>query len=289
MASKYRPPCVDANLDNNAHAYALRMIGRDKRVLELGAASGDVTRALTARGCEVTVVEVDESLRADLEEVAERTIIGDLNNPDTLSQVEGTFDAVLCGDVLEHLLHPDEVLTRVGLMLRPDGQVVVSLPNVAHIDVRMALLEGRFEYHPTGLLDNTHIRFFTSKTIDQLVDDAGLVITTMNTVRIPAFTTEIGARRDVVPDTIVAEILRRDPDAETYQFVFSAARADSHQAGPGLAAKYAAARRALGESQLDLLRLESELAALRNSRTMRYTAPLRGCIRALRRALRRER
>ena len=81
------------------------------------------------------------------------------------------YDVVLAGDVLEHLVRPHDVLCRAVRLLRPGGHVVISLPHVGHVDVRLALLQGEWKYRPWGLLDATHVRFFTLPTIKEMLAD----------------------------------------------------------------------------------------------------------------------
>ncbi len=221
MTSRYHQR-VDPYAPNNAHALAVELVGWNRRVLELGAASGHVTEALVARGCSVTAVELEPDAAADLARLAEEVIVGDLNDPGLLVGLDREFDVVLAGDVLEHLLRPQQVLARASRLLAPTGQVVVSLPHVGHADVRHALLQGSWNYGAWGLLDETHARFFTLASIKRMVQEAGLVITELRRVRIPAFETELGVDRETVP-TEVLELTLADPEAETYQFVFAAA------------------------------------------------------------------
>ncbi|MBJ8348703.1 class I SAM-dependent methyltransferase [Antrihabitans sp. YC2-6] len=283
MASRYRS-VVDASLTNNAHSYALQMIGGGQRVLELGAAAGDVTRALVDQRCEVTAVEYDEGNRADLEVAAHRVVIGDLNDPHIFDELSGPFDVVLAGDVLEHLLYPDAVLRRVAPLLAPGGRIVVSLPNVAHVDVRLTLLEGRFDYLTLGLLDRTHIRFFTRKTVGELVSDAGYTITEMRKVRVPAFHTELLAPRGTVPQEVLDKILA-DPDAETYQFVFSAVRKDQDVDTEQIVEKYVELREKY-DRMVELQRVtQFQLSAIQASKTLRYTEKPRAVYRAIRAAV----
>lgn len=225
MGTRYKAVEVDPDLRNNSHSYAVTMVGWNKRVLELGAAAGDVTQALRGRGCDVTAVEYDPEALEDLGQIANRVIIGDLNDPTTLEGVDGSFDAIVAGDVIEHLLEPQRVVNQLARMLAPGGRLVVSLPHIAHVDIRLALLQGRFDYSPLGLLDETHIRFFTLDTIRKLMNNAGLLIVDMRRVRIPLGLTEIVYDSNAVDPAVVSKILE-DPDALTYQFVFSAVRAD---------------------------------------------------------------
>jgi len=94
---------------------------------------------------------------------------------EALDEVEAKFDAVVLGDVLEHVADPWTQLSRIRCLCRPDARVVISVPNVAHIFVRAQLMTGRFEYQDRGILDRTHLRFFTRRTAIDLVQEAGLV------------------------------------------------------------------------------------------------------------------
>lgn len=191
---------VDPLRPNDAHGISLQLVGRDKRVLELGAASGHVTRALKQLGNEVTAIERDGRFAELLSSIADAVHITDLDWLDLRTLLEGqTFDVVLAGDVLEHCSRPDLVLLQCHHLLRPDGCVVVSLPNVAHADVRLALLTGKFEYRPTGLLDQTHLRFFTRETIERFVSGCGFAVESCFASTAPLGGTEFGPRRHPSP------------------------------------------------------------------------------------------
>lgn len=95
------------------------------------------------------------------------------------------FQAVVLGDILEHLPAPDSVLRRLTV-LQPSGAVfVISVPNVANFWVRLNLLFGRFDYSDRGILDRTHLRFFTRKTLIKLITDAGLDVVSIQVTPIP--------------------------------------------------------------------------------------------------------
>jgi 2-polyprenyl-3-methyl-5-hydroxy-6-metoxy-1,4-benzoquinol methylase len=212
---------IDVNEPNNTHAMLVKMAGEGVRILELGASSGYMTRVLKERGNHVTAVEVDEVAAAQLKEIADVTIVADLNDPEALAAVPGPFDVVLAGDVLEHLLDPEAVLKRAVATLDPDGAVVISVPNVTHIDLRLALFQGRFEYQPTGLLDETHVRFYTYESLLELLAASGLIVAEIERSTVAAFESEIEVDRDLVTDEVLAEALRV-PEAETYQFIVRA-------------------------------------------------------------------
>lgn len=147
-----------------------------RRVLDVGCAAGRLGAALKARGStEVigieVVPEVAERARARLDQV----FVGDAEKLD-LPFPAGYFDCIVYGDVLEHLRDPWEVLKRHLRYLSADGSVVASIPNVNHFSVVAALLGGAWPYQPAGILDRTHLRFFTLSEIVSMFESAGLMI-----------------------------------------------------------------------------------------------------------------
>lgn len=97
--------------------------------------------------------------------------------PEALEELAGDrFDVVVAGDVLEHVAEPGKVLVRVRPLLRPGGALFVSLPNVANVSLRLSLLFGRFDYAPRGILDATHLRFFTRTSGRRLLVAHGFAV-----------------------------------------------------------------------------------------------------------------
>ena len=96
-----------------------------------------------------------------------------------------TFDLIMLQDVLEHLRAPDQMLEDCKPLLKPHGRIAVSVPNVANITVRLGLLFGRFDYRPRGILDRTHLRFFTRKTARQMLEAAGYDVVEMKFTVMP--------------------------------------------------------------------------------------------------------
>lgn len=250
---------VDPSAPNNAHAFALDLVGHNKRVLELGPAAGAVTRALVDRGCNVVGIEVDAEAAEGLAEVAD-CLVGDLNDPTLLAKAaeQHLYDVVLAGDVLEHLTDPTSVLRASREVLVPGGYVVLSLPNIAHADIALALLEGRFPYSDTGLLDRTHLRFFTEAGIVEMLDQCGLVMVDMRRVVTPVFGTEV----ELDPATIAPEVLAAalsHPEAETYQFVVRAVRHDGDLEVSSLAERCVRADEVNRRQAVELMAIRSEL------------------------------
>ena len=161
---------------HSSHSLILKWLGegRGRRILDVGAADGMVSRRLTERGWRVTGLEGDPALAQAGARHCERMLTANLNRE--IPEVAGPFDAILYGDVLEHLVDPLRVLVELDRALVPDGFVVISVPNIAHLYIRLLLLVGRFDYIDRGILDDSHLRFFTERSLRALIADAGLTV-----------------------------------------------------------------------------------------------------------------
>lgn len=260
---KYWAP-VDRNAPNNAHSFALQLIGHGRHVLELGCAAGHVTRALVEQGCTVVGVENEETAAALAGELAEEVLVVDLFHADDLAKAleDRQFDVVYAGDVLEHLPDPVGVLDACRRALRPDGAVVVSLPNIAHVDVKLALMAGEFRYREHGLLDGTHLRFFTKDSVLELIAQAGLELAELRRVVRPVFETELGVEPSSVDPAVLRQALA-DPEALTYQFVVKALPGGGSNELALAAQRYREVDAALAGERLHRMHLEAELVELR--------------------------
>lgn len=161
---------------------ALRSLGRPRTVLDVGCGVGQNGAVLRTRGARVVGLERDPAAialaRGALDEVHDVDLTDDASVRAALGA--RTFDVVLFADVLEHLAEPLSVLKRLAAYAGDDGHVVVSLPNVAAWTVRLGLLAGRFEYEASGILDETHLRFFTLETAKRLCQEAGLEVLSLD-------------------------------------------------------------------------------------------------------------
>jgi SAM-dependent methyltransferase len=149
-------------------------------------------------------------------------IVGDIERMDLEPELgDQRFDVVLLLDVLEHLREPDRVLGELAMRLLPGGRVIASIPNVTHAAVRLELLQGRFRYRNTGLLDETHVHFFDAVEVDAVFRKAGLVIDERLRVTRGLDETELDIDTDSLPPDVLAAATSGD-DALTYQFVVTA-------------------------------------------------------------------
>ncbi|MBK9263704.1 MAG: methyltransferase domain-containing protein [Polyangiaceae bacterium] len=156
----------------------VRAIGRPRSVLDVGCGVGLNGLAARRKGARVTGIEIVEATRARAKERLDEVLGIDITSDDAVRQgLSGrTFDLMLFADVLEHVPDPQSVLRRLLPFLEDDGHVIVSLPNVAAWPVRLDLMRGRFEYTKSGILDDTHLRFFTRETGQRMLEDAGLEV-----------------------------------------------------------------------------------------------------------------
>ena len=210
-----------------SHAVILDWLGegRSRRALDVGAAQGVLSRPLTERGWRVTGIECDPVLAQSGAVHCARMVVANLDRE--VPALETLFDAIVYGDVLEHLSDPLRVLTELNRLLAPDGLVVISMPNVAHFVIRLSLLVGRFEYLDRGILDETHLRFFTERSLRALVATAGLRIDRLTATPAPLY--QVLPKRFHRPwlaatHAINAWIAHRLPRLMGYQFVILARR-----------------------------------------------------------------
>ena len=267
VENRYEAP-LDPDAPNNSHAFALQLIGSSKRVLELGPATGYFTRELVARGCRVVAVEVDPAAAEKVRQHAERVIVGDLADPEVIGSAvdaEG-FDVVVAGDVLEHLPDPLRVLRACRAALKPGGYVVLSVPNIAHADIKLQLLAGRFPYRDTGLLDRTHLHFFTRDSLEEMLRDAGLLVVDLRRVVLPVFSTEQAVDPAEVSPEVLAEVVA-DAESETYQFVARALLHDGDAEMAHLAERAVSQQLELDQQRVRGAVLEAELAEARKELT----------------------
>jgi len=174
---------IDLNQKNNSHTLAHDMVrkhakGGNLNVLEVGCASGYWGALLRAEGCRVVGVEPDPESAQSAKAVLDEVFIGGIDL--FLDSYTGeAFDVISFVDVLEHTRNPQEILLRCQSILNDNGIIVCSVPNVAHLSIRTMLLAGKWDYVRTGIMDDSHIVFFTKNTIIDLFGKSGLNILDM--------------------------------------------------------------------------------------------------------------
>ena len=157
---------------NEVAGMVRKLIPSGVRVLDVGCGTGSVTVIANAgKQNDVFGIEPDEQRAAVARSVGLNVKCGYFDQ--RYLDDHGRFDVIVFADVLEHVAAPDKIITIAKSGLNPRGHIVISVPNVAHWSVRAALLLGRFDYTEFGLCDSTHLRWFTKKTICDLLSSSG--------------------------------------------------------------------------------------------------------------------
>jgi len=191
----------------------VQSVGKNKRVLEVGCATGYISKKLKENACTVVGVEIDLESVKFAKKYCDNVIVGNVELLDEIPYEQKFFDVILFGDVLEHTVDPLMVLKRLKRYLKDDGYIVVSVPNVANYMIRLKLLLGKFEYQECGILDESHLRFFTFKTAKRLITDAGFHVTKFDvTPSLPLF----------IPNGLRYQIAKNFPSLFAFQFLILA-------------------------------------------------------------------
>jgi methionine biosynthesis protein MetW len=233
--SKYAEQRVRLEDRNSSTTKITDLVTQGARVLDVGCSSGYLGETLIAeKGARVWGVEIDESDAARARQRGfQEVAVADLDQFDWTPFAAMKFDYILFADVLEHLKNPGHALKQAVRVLARGGRVIASIPNVAHISLRLELLEGGFAYEEVGLLDDTHLKYFTRETIEQLFKAAGLVVSQVDATIVDLPDDLVRARLAKIglePGERFWQAMARE-DARAYQYLVVAGRGGG-RAGP---------------------------------------------------------
>jgi 2-polyprenyl-3-methyl-5-hydroxy-6-metoxy-1,4-benzoquinol methylase len=200
---------------HGGHAKLVALVGAGKRVLDVGCSSGYLARPLVEQGCTVVGIERDPEAAEVAREICAEVLVGDVETVD-LPFERGSFDVVLCGDLVEHLRDPGAFLARVRPLLGEGGRLVLSTPNVANWANRLGLLAGRWSYSDRGILDRTHVHFFTRRTLVETLERAGFRVVELD------FTVPVPLVGSPAVERAAHAVGRLRPPLLAYQFVVAA-------------------------------------------------------------------
>ncbi|MFF3923927.1 class I SAM-dependent methyltransferase [Paenibacillus lactis] len=222
----------DFDLDltsKNSLSLILKKINPGSNVLEFGPAAGRMTKFLQQRlNCNVCIVEIDHEAAEKSSMFAEDAIIGNIEDFEWYDRYKHRkFDYIIFADVLEHLYNPKTVLEKSIDLLRRGGSIITSVPNIAHNAVIIDLLHNKFEYRKTGLLDDTHIRFFTYESLLQMISDCKLKVASQDIITKRVGETELNNFFDNLPSGVTKFLKNRDL-GDAYQFVMELQPLDLH-------------------------------------------------------------
>ena len=204
---------------NTSHGEILALIGEGERILEFGCAKGELAGEIKqSLNGHVWGIEIDKGAFEIASENLEGGIVCDIENYKWEKEFEGAFfDTLLFADVLEHLRDPAGAIKRALPLLKDDGKIIFSVPNIAHSDIIIKLLNNRFDYTDIGLLDNTHIHFFARENLLPFCEDSEIFPTYITGTTTPTGTTE--QRLDKKSAFVFDMAISAQENSDVYQFV----------------------------------------------------------------------
>lgn len=167
----------------SSHSKILKLIPDKSVVIDVGCSSGFLGERLVKRGCYVMGIDNDKQAVIKASRVLNEAHWLDLNT--SLWQINKKADFVICADVVEHLVSPEVMLKNVLMHLKKNGQAVFSVPNIANFYIRLSLFFGRFEYTEKGILDNSHVRFYTKASIKRFLEKNRFEVVCIKSTPIP--------------------------------------------------------------------------------------------------------
>ncbi len=211
---------------NSSHDYLMRLVGREHTILDVGCGEGFLSRELVAAGNEVIGVDLIEKPQyQDSMKAYYRCDLSQGLDPAQEPLRSANPDRILLLDVLEHVTRPEPVLEACRKLLAPHGLAIITVPNIANIAIRLSLAFGQFDYTDRGILDRTHVRFYTRKAARRLLADNGFEVILERATVIPievALTAPPTNRAMIVANRLLAAATRIFPTLFGYQLLFVA-------------------------------------------------------------------
>ena len=214
----YRRAIV-ADSDDSLSVIA-QLIAPGQTILDLGMGTGDLGQLLWQRDSIVVDGVTLNQAEADIARAWYRqAVVADLDR-DSLGDIFAGqhYDCIVCADVLEHLNAPQDLLAQCKALLNPGGRLITSGPNAGYCGLVAELMQGDFRYRQEGLLDKTHLRFFTRKSLQRFFDEQGWVTQSVQTIQRNLLASEFRVAFDSLPPAVARHLLATR-DALTYQFI----------------------------------------------------------------------
>lgn len=212
---------VDMNNKNSSHTVMVQEALGSERILDVGCGAGVIGKKIKElQKCCVDGIEVDKVAAALAKKVLDKVYvmpIDDENNKAYQGFMKNSsrYDAIICADIIEHLVDPGKTLFNLSKKLSPNGKILISIPNLSHIDVIAGLIDNRFNYNRVGILDSTHLRFWTENSFYEFIAN---VNEAFNTTFIPRLITKTTAIDDSVNAGFLEEICGKE--LYTFQNIF---------------------------------------------------------------------
>ncbi len=138
---------------------------RRGRALDVGCAEGYLAKRLVEQGWFVDGIDLDKKSVKKAERFCTGVFIGDISDEEFVNAIPKTYDLLILGDIIEHVADPERTMQLLLKHLRKDGKLIISVPNIAHLYIRLTLFAGIFDYWEKGILDKTHVRNITKSSL----------------------------------------------------------------------------------------------------------------------------
>lgn len=232
---------VDPSNRNSTYGLICERVPAEAAVLDIGCSSGNLGLALERlRGCRVLGIDIDRDAVAVARSRGIEAVVADLTHQPVAEVLgERRFDVIILADVLEHLVDPSAILAPVGSLLNPGGRILCSFPNITHLDVQVMLAQDEWRTQPTGILDETHLRFFTVASFTELAFACGYDVAAVDRVTLPLLGTEVldyGQRLSLGEAAVAALAAishQGNPNSDVYQYLFELHRAPERRLPEG--------------------------------------------------------
>jgi 2-polyprenyl-3-methyl-5-hydroxy-6-metoxy-1,4-benzoquinol methylase len=192
-------------------------------VLDIGCGSGMLGKYLSEnKECIVDGVDIDPDAVALAKPKYRKVGVFNLENESLATTFKAeAYDCIVMADVVEHLVHPEQLFHDVKQLLKPNGILLFSIPNITHLSAGLELVLGKFGYHNSGLLDSTHVRFYSRQSFVEKLEANGIYAAEIDTVKRAVDDTEFAAHPNF-PQHWIRDIVQDREDALTYQWIISA-------------------------------------------------------------------
>lgn len=206
----------------------LKIVGKERKVLEIGSSTGYMSRAFLEQDCAVDIVESNQKAVAKLPKSIKRVFNTSIEDTGIYDKL-GSYDFIVMADVLEHLVDPEKVLRQLFKKASIGTKLLVSLPNVASWTMRKQLFfKGDFEYQDSGLLDKTHLHFYTVNTLPKMLSETGWktgkVIGTITRLPFEGMVSKIPVVGWIFKKTLYRKLVDRYKNLAYYHFLVIASK-----------------------------------------------------------------